>query len=130
MRWLLALRRREYFIGPLAFSVVANDAPTYLTESCRRRQLVDVIVHRSERHRPQPFVPPTSRTKAYKHSPTLEAMSLLNSVNILDFSPAKLHTFRQSLFKTLIARGMADWARRVRDERLSRKLLNIPRARL
>ena len=57
-------------------------------------------------------------------------MSLLNSVNVTEFSLAKLSAFRHFLFEILFARDMADWARRVRDERLSIGLLNIPRARL
>ena len=130
LRWLSALRRHEFFICTLAYSVVANDAPAYLTERFRRRQLVDITVRRSERHPPQPFVPHTPRTEAYKHSFTLEAMSLLNSVNVTQFSLAKLSAFRHSLFEILFARDMADWARRVRDERLPIGLLDIPRARL
>ena len=61
-------------------------------------------------------------------------MSLLNTLNITEFSPAKVLAFRQHLFNILFARDMADWARRVRDERLSARLLDIlldiPRARL
>ena len=128
LHWLSALRRREFFICTLAYSVVANDTPAYLTERFRRRQLIDVTVRRSDRRPPQAFVPHTPRTEAYKHSFTLEAISLLNTFNVIEFSPAKLQAFRH-LFNTLFARDMADWARRVRDERLSARLLNIPRAR-
>ena len=62
--WLSALRRREFFICTLTYSVVANDTPAYLTERFRRRQLIDVTVRRSDRRLQQPFVPHTPRTEA------------------------------------------------------------------
>ena len=128
LHWLSAIRRREYFIGTLAYSVVSSDAP--LSERFRRRLTIDVIVCRSDRHPPQAFAPSTSRTEALKHSFTLKAMSLLNSISVTVFTPLALSSFKRSLFDTLFARVMADWARRVRDERLSRRLLTIPHARL
>ena len=129
LHWLSAIRRREYFIGTIAYSVVSSDAPSYLSESFRRRQSIDVILRRSGRHSPQAFAPRTSRTEALKHSFTLEAMSLLNFISVTVFTPRALSSFKRSLFDTLFARKMAVWARRVRDERLSRSLLTIPLAR-
>ena len=61
--WLSALRRREYFIGILVYTIVARDTPDYLVHRLRRRQNVDVFVRRSERHPPQAFVPLTPRTE-------------------------------------------------------------------
>ena len=130
LHWLSAIRRREYFIGTLAYSIVSSDAPSYFSERCRRRQSIDIIVRRSGRHPPQAFAPRTSRTEALKHSFTLEAMSLLNSVSVTVFYPRALSFFKRSLFDTLFARDMADWARCLRDERLSRSLQTIPHIRL
>ena len=130
LHWLSAHRRREYFIGTLTYAVVANDSPAYLTERFHRRQHVDLTVRHSVGRPPQAFVLPGSRTEAHKRSFTLEAMSLLNSVHVIDFAPRALQAFKQHLFETLFARDIADWMMRVRDERLPRCLLNIPRARL
>ena len=130
LHWLSAIRRCEYFIGTLAYSVVSSDAPSYLSKRFRRRQNIDVIVRRSDRHPPQAFAPRTTRTEALKHSFTLKAISLLNSISITVFTPRALSSFKRSLFDTLFARDMADWARCVRDERLPRSLLTIPHAQL
>ena len=128
--WLSALKRREYFVGILAYTIVARNTPAYLVHRLRRRQNVDVFVRRSERHPPQAFVPLTPRTEAFKHSFILEAMSLLNSISVTEFSIALLPHFKNHLFNLLFERDMADWARRVRIERLSAGLANVPRARL
>ena len=130
LSWLSALRRREYFVGVLAYTIVARDMPAYLVHRLWRRQNVDVIVRCSERHPHQAFVPLTPRTKALKHSFILEAMSLLNSISVTDFSIASLPHFKNHLFNLLLKRDMADWARRVRIERLSGGLGTVPLARL
>ena len=111
--------------------MIANDSPAYLAaERFHRRQHVHLTVRRSERRPPQAFDLLGSRMEAHKRSFTPEAMSLLNSVNVIDFAPRASHAFKLHLFDTLFVRDMADWAVRVRDERLPCSLLNIPRARL
>ena len=52
LHWLSARRRREYFIGTLAYVVVANDSPADLSERFHRRQHIDLNVRRSERRPP------------------------------------------------------------------------------
>ena len=95
LHWLSAIRHREYLICTIAYSVVVNDTPAYLTERfCRRHLSI--------------FVPRSSRTEAHKHSFTLEAISLLNSISIINFSPRVLCSFKRYLFDTFFVRVMAD----------------------
>ena len=121
--WLSAYRRREYFIGLQVFTVLVNARPSYLVERFAYRQSIDLTVKRSERYPPQAFATPRRRTEAFKHSFALEAMNLINSFNVIDFSALQTMAFRRNLRAELFRRDQMDWAKRVRDEGLSRDLL-------
>ena len=121
--WLSAYRRREYFICLQAFAVLANARLSYLVERLTYRQSLDLTARHSERRPPQAFAPPRRRTKAFKHSFAQETMDLLNSFNITDFSAQPTMAFKRNLRAELFRRDLVDWAKRVRDEGLSRDLL-------
>ena len=120
--WLSAARRREYAIGIQAFKIVASAHPPYLTSRFNYRVNVDLDIRRSTRHPLKPFEPPARRTEAFKHSFALEAMELLNSMCISDFSETALPSFKRLLRSTLFARDVADWNLRVLREGLDSRL--------
>ena len=121
--WLSAMRRREYFICLQAFNVIANAYPSYLTQRFNCRVAIDLDVRRSERNPPTAFAPPTTRTEAYKNAFACMAMSLLNSLRVVEFRPLLAQRFKRELRAALMQRDIADWNTRVQNERFHTSLL-------
>ena len=76
---------------------------------------IDLDVRRSERNPPAAFAPPGTRNEAYKHAFACEAMSLLNSLRVVNFRSTLTQRFKRELRAAQMQRDVADWNTRVRN---------------
>ncbi len=115
--WLSVDRRREFFIGNLAFKISRSGAPTYLSERFVPAHSRPDI-RRSERSYSGFFIQPPSRTESLRNSFSHCAIRLLNSFQDSDLHTVPFETFRSRLWKRLFDNDQRDWLDRALREGL------------
>ena len=135
--WLSVSRRREYFVGSLAYKASTFSEPSYLSE-----RLVPVHacpeIRRSQRTAGAYFLSSHARTEALRNSFTHAAIRVINSLGSMvsaDLTPGE---FQSRLWGHLLGLDRDEWTERASREglavlpvRLREDLaFNPPRARL
>lgn len=111
-------RRREYFTCTLAYKIIATRTPHYLANRFTRLD-VDSTMRRSERNLPAILVYRTPLTYTGNRSFVIQASSILNSLNVTEFSMENFEVFKRSPREALFARDVADWNARIASEGLN-----------
>lgn len=115
--WLSVLRRREYFIGSQAHSIIKTGSPSFLHDRFVPRSSRPDI-RRSTRVGGGYFILPNARTEILRNSFPHCAAHLINSLGRIDLQDASTASFKTLLFSTLLERDRSDWVERSHREGL------------
>ena len=109
--WLSAAYRRDYFLGTLAFRVIAFRYPEFLAKAFTLIN-VDINIRTSSRLPPKSLYYPPRRTDTLNCSFVYVASKLLNTIPNLMYNPNNVEQFKSRLFDILKQRDRLDWRKR------------------